>query len=79
MPLQDWENGLKYLFRVLSAETEDRNDDLFEIAVEKITALYGADADKKTFEELKKDIKFDEIETFLSINKKTISNKDVSY
>ncbi|CAM4609598.1 unnamed protein product [Leuciscus chuanchicus] len=75
---EDWEKELKDIFRVLSDETEDRNDDLFEIAVEKITALYGADADKKTLEELKKDIKFDEIETFLSISKKTISNNDVS-
>ncbi|KAK7141706.1 hypothetical protein R3I93_015753 [Phoxinus phoxinus] len=75
---EEWEKELKDLFRVLSDETEDRDGDWFEMAVEKVTALYGADADKKTLEELKKDIKFDEIETFSSINKRTISNNDCS-
>ncbi|XDV34053.1 hypothetical protein PO909_004263 [Leuciscus waleckii] len=75
---EEWEKELKDLFRVLSDESEDRNDDVLEIAVEKITALYGDDAEKKTLEELKKYDKFAEIETFLSINKKTISNNDVS-
>ncbi|XDV34055.1 hypothetical protein PO909_004265 [Leuciscus waleckii] len=73
---EDWEKELKDLFRVLSDESEDRNDD-FEIAEEKITALYGADAKNKTLEELQKDDKFAEIETF-SLSKKTISNFDVS-
>ncbi|KAK7124429.1 hypothetical protein R3I94_018712 [Phoxinus phoxinus] len=75
---EEWEKDLKDIFRVLSDDSEDRNDDLFEISVEKITALYGADADKKTLEELQTDDKFAEIKTFLSINKKTISNNDVS-
>ncbi|ROL48915.1 Nuclear GTPase SLIP-GC [Anabarilius grahami] len=72
---EEWEKELEDIFRVLSDESEDRNQDLFDIAVEKITALYGDDADKKT-DELKKDDKFAEIETFLSISKKTISNND---
>ncbi|KAK9957951.1 hypothetical protein ABG768_012146 [Culter alburnus] len=72
---EEWEKEMEDIFRVLS---EDRDDELFEIAVEKITALYGDDADKKTLEELKKDDKFAEIETFLSVSKKTISVSDVS-
>ncbi|XP_067268175.1 nuclear GTPase SLIP-GC-like [Chanodichthys erythropterus] len=75
---EEWEKELEDIFRVLSDESEDRNQDVFDIAVEKITALYGDDADKKTLEELKKDDKFAEIEIFLSISKKTISNNDVS-
>ncbi|ROL44239.1 Tripartite motif-containing protein 35 [Anabarilius grahami] len=75
---EEWEKELKDLFKVLSDENEDMDDDLIETAVEKITALYGADAEKKTLEELKKDDKFAEIETILSTTKKTISNTDVS-
>ncbi len=52
--------------------------DLKEVAVEKITALYGSDADKKTPEELKKDNKFAVIKTFLSMSKMVISKNDVS-
>ncbi len=52
--------------------------DLKEVAVEKITALYGSDADKKTPEELKKDKKNAEIKTFLSVSKMEISKNDVS-
>ncbi|ROL45075.1 Nuclear GTPase SLIP-GC, partial [Anabarilius grahami] len=75
---EEWEKEMEDLFRVLSDESEDRDDELFEIAVEKITALYGADADKKTLEELKKDDKFAEIETLLSVSKKTISVNDIN-
>ncbi|XP_039534555.1 nuclear GTPase SLIP-GC-like isoform X2 [Pimephales promelas] len=75
---EEWEKELRDLFRVLSDESEDRDDDMLEIAVEKITALYGDDADKKTLEKLKNDDKFSEIKDFLSINKRTISNNDVS-
>ncbi|XP_048058914.1 nuclear GTPase SLIP-GC-like [Megalobrama amblycephala] len=83
---EDWEKELKDLFTVLSEmrtsdSEEDMNDDLVEVAEEKITALYGADADKKTLEEFKNDKKYAEIETFLSNskdNKKTISKSDVS-
>ncbi|KAK9976514.1 hypothetical protein ABG768_021719, partial [Culter alburnus] len=74
---EEWEKELEDVFTVLSDESEDRDDDLFDIAVEKITALFGDDAEKKTLEELKKDDKFAEIETFLSTSKK-ISKSDVS-
>ncbi|XP_067217464.1 nuclear GTPase SLIP-GC-like isoform X3 [Chanodichthys erythropterus] len=83
---EDWEKELKDLFTVLSeARTsdseEDMNDNLVEVAEEKITALYGADADKKTLDELKNVEKYAEIKTFLSTNEdnmKTISKSDVS-
>ncbi|KAL0166740.1 hypothetical protein M9458_038584, partial [Cirrhinus mrigala] len=63
----EWEKELKDLFRHIKDDSEGRNGDLFDIAVEKITALYGAGADKKTLEELQNDDKFAEIETLLSI------------
>ncbi|XP_039534551.1 nuclear GTPase SLIP-GC-like isoform X1 [Pimephales promelas] len=63
---EEWNKELEDLFRVLSGENEDRTDDLFEIAKEKITALYGDDADKKTLEELKNDDKLAEIERFIN-------------
>ncbi|XP_073677416.1 nuclear GTPase SLIP-GC-like isoform X4 [Garra rufa] len=75
---EEWEKELKDLFKHLKDDSEDRNEDLFEIAVEKITALYGDDADQKTLEELKNDDKFAEIDTFLSISTKIISNSNVS-
>ncbi|XP_059365195.1 nuclear GTPase SLIP-GC-like isoform X2 [Carassius carassius] len=75
---EEWKNELKDLFRNLKDDSEDRNEDLFEIAKEKITALYGVDTDQKTLEELKNDIKFAEIKTFLSISKKIISNSNLS-
>ncbi|KAK2887545.1 hypothetical protein Q8A67_015773 [Cirrhinus molitorella] len=75
---EEWEKELKDLFRDIQDESDDRNEDLIEIAEEKITALYGADADEKTLEELKKEDRYAEIENLLSISKKTISNSDVS-
>ncbi|XP_050992024.1 nuclear GTPase SLIP-GC [Labeo rohita] len=75
---EEWEKELEDLFRDLQDDSEDRNDDLIEIAEEKITALYGADADQKTLEELKKDDKYAEIEKLMSISKKTISKSDMS-
>uniref|UniRef100_A0A8C1AGB9 Nuclear GTPase SLIP-GC-like n=2 Tax=Cyprinus carpio carpio TaxID=630221 RepID=A0A8C1AGB9_CYPCA len=75
---EEWENELKDLFRNIKDESEDRNDDLFEIAVEKITALYGVDADQKTLEELKNDERFAEIKTYLSVSKKIISSSNLS-
>ncbi|XP_051746303.1 nuclear GTPase SLIP-GC-like isoform X28 [Ctenopharyngodon idella] len=72
---EEWEKELKDLFTVLS--DEDETHELFDNAVEKITALFGDDAEKKTLEELKKVDKFAEIETFLSFSKK-ISKSDVS-
>ncbi|XDV34051.1 hypothetical protein PO909_004261 [Leuciscus waleckii] len=76
---EEWEKELEDLFRVLSDESDDRNDDLLEIAGEKITALYGADADKKTLEELKNDDKFAEIESFTNKERSnSFSKSDVS-
>ncbi|XP_050992005.1 uncharacterized protein LOC127181368 isoform X1 [Labeo rohita] len=75
---EEWEKELKDLFRDLQDDSEDRNEDLIEIAEEKITALYGADADQKTLEELKKDDKYTEIEKLMSNSKKTISKSDMS-
>ncbi len=79
VPLQEWENQLKDVFRVREDESEGRNEDLIEIAVEKVTALYGDNADQKTLEELKNDEKFAKIESFLSTSKKIISNSNVSF
>ncbi|XP_026087681.1 uncharacterized protein LOC113062213 isoform X2 [Carassius auratus] len=75
---EEWENELKDLFINIKDDSEDRNEDLFEIAKEKIKALYGVDANKKTLEELKNNKKFAEIKTFLSISKKIISNSNLS-
>ncbi|KAL0147377.1 hypothetical protein M9458_057320, partial [Cirrhinus mrigala] len=75
---QEWEKELKDLLTVLSDDSEDRDEDLFEIAVEKITALYGRDADQKTLEELQKDDKYAEIENVITEtqNSKKISKSD---
>ncbi|XP_016396086.1 nuclear GTPase SLIP-GC-like [Sinocyclocheilus rhinocerous] len=73
---EEWEKELKKLFRDIKDEDEDDDDDLKEVATEKITMLYGADADHKTLEELQNDEKFAEIENFLSVSKKIISNSN---
>ncbi|XP_058608550.1 nuclear GTPase SLIP-GC-like [Onychostoma macrolepis] len=75
---EEWEKELKDLFRYMKDDSEDRNEELIEIAVEKITTLYGANADQKTLEELQNDEKFAEIEIFLSISMKIISNSNLS-
>ncbi|XP_059411193.1 nuclear GTPase SLIP-GC-like [Carassius carassius] len=75
---EEWKNELKDVFKDIKDESEERNEDLIEMAVEKITALYGDDADKKTLEELQNDETFAKIETFLSISKKIISSSDLS-
>ncbi|XP_016133417.1 nuclear GTPase SLIP-GC-like [Sinocyclocheilus grahami] len=54
------------LSRAVEKDDEDDDDDLKEVATEKITMLYGDDADQKTLEELQNDEKFAEIENFLS-------------
>ncbi len=77
--LQEWDSQLKYILLDLSDKTEDRNDDTTKIAIEKITALYGANAFKKTLEELKKDAKSATIDEFLLMKMKAISNADVSF
>ncbi|XP_005159452.1 nuclear GTPase, germinal center associated, tandem duplicate 2 isoform X2 [Danio rerio] len=62
---EEWENEI--------ASTDERTD----TDNERIIAVYGADADKKSLEELKKDAKYAEIDQFLSIGKKTISHSEV--
>ncbi|XP_052441042.1 nuclear GTPase SLIP-GC isoform X2 [Carassius gibelio] len=76
--VEEWENELKDVFKDIKDESEQRNEDLIEMAAEKITALYGDDADKKTLEELQNDETFAKIEPFLSISKKIISSSDLS-
>ncbi|XP_026064500.1 nuclear GTPase SLIP-GC-like [Carassius auratus] len=53
-------------------------DNRTETVIERITALYGADAVKKTLEELKRDDKYAKIDNFLSTTTKTISHTEVS-
>ncbi|XP_073677417.1 nuclear GTPase SLIP-GC-like [Garra rufa] len=72
---EEWKNELKNLFKHLKDDSDERDEAMFEIAVEKITALYGPDADQKTLEELQNDKKIDEIGEILS---KKISNSDPS-
>ncbi|KTF75752.1 hypothetical protein cypCar_00046722, partial [Cyprinus carpio] len=71
---QEWDSQLRDLLLDLSDKTEDKNDDMTKIAIEKITALYGANAYKKTLEELKKDAKSAKIAELLLMKKKEISN-----
>ncbi|KAF4105351.1 hypothetical protein G5714_014682 [Onychostoma macrolepis] len=75
---EEWDSQLKGLLLDLSDKTEDRNDDMTKIAIEKITALYGANAFKKTLEELKKDAKSAKIDELLLMKKKAISNANSS-
>ncbi len=56
--MQVWENEIA------------SNDSRTDTVIERITAVYGAEADKKTVEELKKDDKYTEIDIFLSTTKK---------
>uniref|UniRef100_A0A8C2IT55 Dynamin N-terminal domain-containing protein n=1 Tax=Cyprinus carpio TaxID=7962 RepID=A0A8C2IT55_CYPCA len=53
-------------------------DDRTETVIERIKALYGADAEKKTLEELKRDDKYAEIDKLLSTTKKNISHPEFS-
>lgn len=39
VPLQDWDSEFKDLLLDISDESEDKNDDMNKIAIEKITAL----------------------------------------
>ncbi|XP_073714841.1 nuclear GTPase SLIP-GC-like [Misgurnus anguillicaudatus] len=50
---EECEKELQDLVSILSDDSEDRDDEMMESAVEKLTALYGEDAHKKTIEELK--------------------------
>ncbi|KAL0166727.1 hypothetical protein M9458_038571, partial [Cirrhinus mrigala] len=53
----EWTKELKDLYRDVKDKNEDTNKDITEIAEEKITALYGDDAEQKTLEELQNDEK----------------------
>ncbi|XP_073714838.1 nuclear GTPase SLIP-GC-like [Misgurnus anguillicaudatus] len=75
---EEWEKELQDLFKVLSDDSEDKNEDMIQIAVEKINSLYGENADKKTPEELKNHSTSVKIEAFLSMSKKMISTDDVT-
>ncbi|XP_065143555.1 nuclear GTPase SLIP-GC-like [Paramisgurnus dabryanus] len=75
---EEWEKELQDLFKVLSDDSEDKNEDMIQIAVEKINSLYGENADKKTPEELKNHSTSVKIEEYLSMSKKMISTSDVS-
>uniref|UniRef100_A0A8C2BIR0 Dynamin N-terminal domain-containing protein n=1 Tax=Cyprinus carpio TaxID=7962 RepID=A0A8C2BIR0_CYPCA len=70
---EEWENEI-----VSSEKNKDRNNLITEIIEEKIIALYGDDAGKKTLKELKKEEKFIEINNVLSNEKKTISKQNLS-
>lgn len=70
--LQEWESHLKILFGVLSTERDEMSDSFTNEAKEKIPALYGVDAENKSFEDLKSDDKFAEIT-------KQFSSSNVSY
>ncbi|RXN13070.1 nuclear GTPase SLIP-GC-like protein [Labeo rohita] len=72
----EWEKELEDLFRDIKDESDDDNEELKNVATEKISVIFGDDADQKTLEEVKNDEKFAEIETFLSDNKKIISKSD---
>ncbi|KAI7790027.1 hypothetical protein IRJ41_010200 [Triplophysa rosa] len=58
----------------LSDEVEDNQ--LTEMLKERIIALFGAEAEEKTLEELKRDDKYTEIYNVLSTGKKIISRSD---
>ncbi|XP_051949150.1 nuclear GTPase SLIP-GC-like [Xyrauchen texanus] len=70
---EEWEKELKDLLNILSDENKDRNADMIEIAQEKITVLYGEDADQKTFDELM----MENCKIFASLTTK-ISKSDVT-
>ncbi|XP_059372604.1 nuclear GTPase SLIP-GC-like isoform X1 [Carassius carassius] len=73
---EEWDSQLRDLLSDLSDKTEDKNDDMTKIAIEKITALYGANAFKKTLEELKKDAKSAKIDELLLMEKMPISHSN---
>ncbi|CAM4637716.1 unnamed protein product [Leuciscus chuanchicus] len=62
---ENWESHLKNLF-ALSTESDEEDKNLTNDTREKITALYGENAEKRTFEDLKNDDKFAEMTNHLS-------------
>ncbi|KAA0710116.1 Nuclear GTPase SLIP-GC [Triplophysa tibetana] len=59
------------------SDKEEANE-LTEMTKERITALFGAEAEEKTLEELKRDDKYKDIFNVLSTGKKIISSSDSS-
>ncbi|XP_065143516.1 nuclear GTPase SLIP-GC-like [Paramisgurnus dabryanus] len=76
---EEWEKEPQDLVSVLSDDSEDRDDDMTKSAKEKITALYGEDADKKTLEELNIMDLCVKIDNLLTNNNITISKLNVSF
>ncbi|XP_056596864.1 nuclear GTPase SLIP-GC-like isoform X2 [Triplophysa dalaica] len=83
---EDWDDQFKDLLLDLSDECEDKNDDINKIAIEKITALYGANAHKKKYDDLRKDARSADIDKLLLMKEKIISKvntddfaKEISY
>lgn len=62
----------------LSEECEDKNDDIYKIAIEKITALYGANAHTQNKDDLKKHARSADIDKLLLMKEKIISKANVS-
>ncbi|XP_066509303.1 nuclear GTPase SLIP-GC-like [Hoplias malabaricus] len=70
---KDWDDELKTLNNVLSGDTDEKDDAMFDPANDKITALYGEDGVFKPIEELMKDTNFSEIPEFLRSEIKKIT------
>ncbi|XP_056596862.1 nuclear GTPase SLIP-GC-like [Triplophysa dalaica] len=68
---EEWEDEF-----ALSDKREE--NELIEMTKERITALFGAEAEEKTLEELKRDDKYKEILNVLSTGKKIMSSSDPS-
>ncbi|MBN3315042.1 SLIP GTPase, partial [Atractosteus spatula] len=71
---EDWEIELRFLLEIISEKTND-DDDMQQIAEEKIKAVYGADALQKSIDELKGSKNIPEIPDSL---KKVVSFNDAS-
>ncbi|XP_057184476.1 nuclear GTPase SLIP-GC-like isoform X1 [Triplophysa rosa] len=68
---EEWESEI-------ASPGKGEDNQLTEMIKERIIALYGADAENKTLEELKRDDKYTEIYNVLSDGKKKISSSDPS-
>ncbi|XP_056596860.1 nuclear GTPase SLIP-GC-like isoform X2 [Triplophysa dalaica] len=68
---EEWENEI-------ASPDNGEDNQLTEIFKERIIALYGADAENKTLEELKRDDKYTDIDNVLTTGRKKISRSDPS-
>ncbi|XP_048036450.1 nuclear GTPase SLIP-GC-like [Megalobrama amblycephala] len=66
IPKENWESDLKNHFSPLRTESNEEDQNLTNDTREKITALYGANAEKGTFEDLKNDDKLAEMTNHFS-------------